>query len=133
MAGVGEGDRGLGVVVGMVVVPGRRSGVGVGAGVIVGDGVGGHGLGGVAGGVVGVADSGRDRVGVVAVDVVVGDEEGGWGVDVGDAAGGAGEATVATVAGAGGAGAVITDRPPLPVVPDGMGPGAEGVGTTPVR
>ena len=100
------------------------------AGVVVGesDGLGrGSGVGAVivgVGAVVGVA--GLVVVGIWGV--VVAAVGGGLGLVSGVAGGVAG----ASAAAAGGAGAVTMERPPLPVVPGGTGPGAAGVGMTPV-
>jgi hypothetical protein len=147
---VGGGGGGELVVVedgGVVVTSGGGSGghadsVAGSAGVVTGDGEGG--LDSVTGGV-GVA-------GVVAVpvggegselDVIVGAAVIGGGVvvvadrvgsgldcaEVGGATSGAGCATVAASA----VPSVTIGRPPLPLVPGGTGPGADGVGTTPVR
>lgn len=83
---------------------------------------------------------------------LVGDEsvvsessDGGLDIVAGGVAGGAsscattGESSCATTGGAGcattgacGTPAVVTEGPPLPFVTDGTGPGADGVGTTPV-
>lgn len=115
----GEGVSGLVVVMEGLAVTSGDGGGGVLVGAVVVGGV-------VAGGIVVMA--GVDR-GVV---VVVADCGGGLVVG-GMAARGAGWAIAASAAGVGGAGSGATGRPPLPFVPGGTGPGAEGVGTTPVR
>ena len=104
--GAGGGEGVAGVFVG-------AAGVGVGDAVALGVGV----------GMVGCGD------GAVAGDVVHG-----AGLAVGDcfAVEGVGCAKAAAWAAGGGLALVGTGRPPLPVVPPGTGPGAEGVGHTPV-
>ena len=84
-----------------------------------------------------VAGEGGDGLGVLAVGVGVGAVVvvavgGELGVGAGRVVGGPDGVAGGSVAAIGGAGAVTTVRPPLPVVPGGTGPGAGGVGTTPV-
>ena len=69
-------------------------------------------------------------LGVGAVAVGVGD---GLLVGTGVAGGGVGRGVVVGVAGDRGPESIRMGRPPLPLVPGGTGPGAEGCGTTPVR
>lgn len=136
----GPGGGGLDVVAGdVVVVAGGGNGVGVAAG---GGGVAeGGGVGvrvGVAGTVVvgvgvGVGVGGGVGVGALVID---GDGAGDGGPDVVAGGGDVRRATCATAAGGAAAGGVPPDgtsRPPLPLIPGGTGPGADGVGTTPVR
>jgi hypothetical protein len=127
----------------IVVVSGGADGVGLGIGSedvgeasMVGDGAGkgefttGSGDA-VAGGVVVLGDGAGGGVVVVDDDVREAD---GLGVGVGASA-----ATCAAAAGGatGGPGRCApsgtVDRPPLPFVPGGTGPGADGVGITPVK
>jgi hypothetical protein len=121
----GDGVDEVGSMVGDGVTTGEGDGVdsvaeGVVEGIIVGVavGAGGDGLGVVAGTVVG------GGVGVAG-------GEGGLDVVAEGAASGVGcaRATAAT----GGAVSVRIDRPPLPLIPGGTGPGADGMETAPVR
>lgn len=86
-------------------------------------------------GVVVVTDGGGDGLVVVVGGGVIGVAGGDELVVVmgGVAARGAGCATPARATDTGGAGSVTMGRPPLPLVPGGTGPGAEGVGMRPVR
>ena len=125
----GDGDGVLGVVAtgvvgggGEVDVESEDVGSGDGVGVVVGTVV------GAGGGVVGAGD------GAVVADGGTGDVDD-VGVGVGASAATCAASFPAAAGGAAGGWAPsgTVGRPPLPLVPGGTGPGADGIGMTPVR
>lgn len=119
------GSRGGWLVAVSAGVLGGGCGVGepeVGLGDVVGDADGdGEGEGGFEGATGG---------GAVVIDGGAGEEDG---VGVGIGANAATCAATAGPAAASWGSEGTVERPPLPLVPGGTGPGADGVGTTPVR